>query len=50
MLKMAVAVCVDPIAMVVRRMLAPTTDQTALRGVFVAGLILERVLFLRGLG
>jgi hypothetical protein len=42
--KMAVAVCVEPMAMQFRRMLKKTTNQTALTGVCVWGFIFERVL------
>ena len=44
-LKIAVAVCVEPMAMVLRAMLKKTTNQTALRGVWVFGWTFERVLF-----
>lgn len=45
MLKTAVAVCVEPMAMQLRAMLETTTNQTALRGVWVVLFILERWLF-----
>jgi hypothetical protein len=44
MLKIAVAVCVDPMAMQLRPMLKRTTNQTALTGVWVYLLILDRKL------
>ena len=42
MLKIAVAVSVEPIAMQVRRLLKTTTNQTALMGVWVYGFTWER--------
>jgi hypothetical protein len=42
--KIAVAVCVDPIAMQFRAMLKSTTNQTALTGVWVREFILDSVL------
>lgn len=40
-LKMAVAVCVDPMAMQFKATLKKTTNQTALTGVWVLGLTVE---------
>lgn len=44
MLKMAVAVCVDPMAMQLRQMLKNTTNHTALTGVWVYLFTLARKL------
>jgi hypothetical protein len=48
MLKIAVAVSVEPIAMQLRQILKKTTNQTALTGVWVYLFILERVLHIIG--
>lgn len=45
MLKMAVAVCVEPMAMQLRAILKATTNQTALTGVWVCWFTFARVLF-----
>lgn len=50
MLKIAVAVSVEPMAMQFRQMLKKTTNQTALTGVWVYLFTLERVLNAHVLG
>lgn len=50
MLKIAVAVSVEPMAMQFRQMLKKTTNQTALTGVWVYLFTLERVLVVHVLG